>query len=340
MFMLVSMALTLMQGHSGSAKTQKSALITTTKPAISRIKLATTVGQFLSDLDFWKRVHGLTILYLLRCFRFRVVVEINLVSPWCKLRGWLGINNEIYISGFQTPHSRYDVVIVHDMTLRGWLGVNDHFWGGGGGGGGGGGACACVHARVYQCDCSGMEKPQIKSGFKYMFVSPWCDLRGWLGGRILNNNFLHPSIHPSIYLSIYVSIYYLSIYLSIYLPTYLSIYLYICLSIYYLSIYLFIYLSIYLSVCLSIYLSTYLSTYLPIYLSIDLSIYLSIYRSIYLSICLSIYISIYLSIYRSVYLSVYLYIYISIYPAQQYSFLSCRQVTGPPIPCFISGPLG
>ena len=46
--MLVSMTLTLMQGHNGSAK---ATIIWTTKQAIS-ITLATTLGHVLHDLDF------------------------------------------------------------------------------------------------------------------------------------------------------------------------------------------------------------------------------------------------------------------------------------------------
>ena len=43
--------LTLMQGHSGSAKAENQrCMLLATKPAIS-IKLATTVGHFLHDLD-------------------------------------------------------------------------------------------------------------------------------------------------------------------------------------------------------------------------------------------------------------------------------------------------
>ena len=52
--MLILMTLTLMQGHSGSAKAQakhQRGIISTSKQAIS-IKLAATVGQFLRDLDF------------------------------------------------------------------------------------------------------------------------------------------------------------------------------------------------------------------------------------------------------------------------------------------------
>ena len=52
MLMLVSMGLTLMQGHSGSATAKhQRCIISTTKQAIS-IKLTTTVGHFSSDFDF------------------------------------------------------------------------------------------------------------------------------------------------------------------------------------------------------------------------------------------------------------------------------------------------
>ena len=47
---LISMNLTLMQGHSGSQR-RKSRIISTTKQ-VTRIKLATTVGHFVRDLDF------------------------------------------------------------------------------------------------------------------------------------------------------------------------------------------------------------------------------------------------------------------------------------------------
>ena len=51
MLMLVSMTLTLMQGHSGSAEGKKFnfRIISTSKQIIS-VKLATTVGHFLHDL--------------------------------------------------------------------------------------------------------------------------------------------------------------------------------------------------------------------------------------------------------------------------------------------------
>ena len=51
MLILVLMTLTLMQGHSGSAKNQR-CMLSATKQAIS-IKLATTVGPFIfiCDLD-------------------------------------------------------------------------------------------------------------------------------------------------------------------------------------------------------------------------------------------------------------------------------------------------
>ena len=51
MLMLVSMTLTLMLGHIGSAKAKNQRLmLSATKQAIS-IKLATTVGHFLRDVD-------------------------------------------------------------------------------------------------------------------------------------------------------------------------------------------------------------------------------------------------------------------------------------------------
>ena len=51
LLMLVSMTLTLMQGHSGSAKAKNQrCMLSATKQAIS-IELATTVGHFLLDLD-------------------------------------------------------------------------------------------------------------------------------------------------------------------------------------------------------------------------------------------------------------------------------------------------
>ena len=51
MLMLVLMTLTLMQGHSGSAKARNQrSMLSATKQAIS-IKLATKVGHFLRDLD-------------------------------------------------------------------------------------------------------------------------------------------------------------------------------------------------------------------------------------------------------------------------------------------------
>ena len=50
--MLFLITLTLMQGHSGSAKAKNQCgMLSATKQTI-RIKLATTVGDFLSDLDF------------------------------------------------------------------------------------------------------------------------------------------------------------------------------------------------------------------------------------------------------------------------------------------------
>ena len=50
--MLVSMPLTLMQGHSGSPKANNQrCILSATKQAI-RLKHATTVGHFLHDLDF------------------------------------------------------------------------------------------------------------------------------------------------------------------------------------------------------------------------------------------------------------------------------------------------
>ena len=63
MLKLVFITLTLIQGHSGSAKAKyKCWIILTTKQA-TRIKLAisTTVGHFLRDLDF-ENIYGLTIL--------------------------------------------------------------------------------------------------------------------------------------------------------------------------------------------------------------------------------------------------------------------------------------
>ena len=56
MHMLVSMTLTLMQGHNGSAKLKyQRGIISTTEQAI-RIKLATTVDHNLCDLDFKKKI--------------------------------------------------------------------------------------------------------------------------------------------------------------------------------------------------------------------------------------------------------------------------------------------
>ena len=50
--MLVSMTLTLMQGHSGSAEAKNQrCMLSATKQTIS-IKLATMVGHFLRELDF------------------------------------------------------------------------------------------------------------------------------------------------------------------------------------------------------------------------------------------------------------------------------------------------
>ena len=51
MLMLFSMTLTLMQGHSGSTKAKNQhCMLSETKQAVS-IKLAATVGHFLSDLS-------------------------------------------------------------------------------------------------------------------------------------------------------------------------------------------------------------------------------------------------------------------------------------------------
>ena len=62
LLMLNLMTLTLMQGHNGSAKaTNQCWIILTTKQTVS-IKLATTVGHFLRDLDFENVLYGLTIL--------------------------------------------------------------------------------------------------------------------------------------------------------------------------------------------------------------------------------------------------------------------------------------
>ena len=52
-YMLVSMTLTLMQGRNVSAKTtNQRCMLSATKQAINKHKLAATVGQFLCDLDF------------------------------------------------------------------------------------------------------------------------------------------------------------------------------------------------------------------------------------------------------------------------------------------------
>ena len=71
MLMLVSMALTLMQDHSGSGKreTYQRCMLSASKPAIS-IKLAATVGTFLRDLDldFANILYGLSsLLIFLHC---------------------------------------------------------------------------------------------------------------------------------------------------------------------------------------------------------------------------------------------------------------------------------
>ena len=68
MFKLVSMTLTLKQGHNGSAKaTNQRCMLSETKQAIS-MKLATTVGYVLHDLDFANvYIYALTILF----FSFR-----------------------------------------------------------------------------------------------------------------------------------------------------------------------------------------------------------------------------------------------------------------------------
>ena len=52
MLMLVSMTLTLMQGHGGSAKANILFLIVSLAKQATSVKLATTVGHFLRDLDF------------------------------------------------------------------------------------------------------------------------------------------------------------------------------------------------------------------------------------------------------------------------------------------------
>ena len=52
LLMLISMTLTLMQGHSGLAKANIQCLIILTTKQATHIKLATKVGQFLCELDF------------------------------------------------------------------------------------------------------------------------------------------------------------------------------------------------------------------------------------------------------------------------------------------------
>ena len=64
MLMLVSMTLTLVQGHSGLAKAKhQHYMLSVTKQAI-RIKLTTTVGHLLGDLDLDLLLYGLTSLFL------------------------------------------------------------------------------------------------------------------------------------------------------------------------------------------------------------------------------------------------------------------------------------
>ena len=68
MIMLLSMTLTLMQGHSGSVEENiQRWIISTTNPVIS-IELTTTVGQFVHDLDIENVYDGFTILFFLDAF--------------------------------------------------------------------------------------------------------------------------------------------------------------------------------------------------------------------------------------------------------------------------------
>ena len=87
MLMLVSMTLTLMQGHSGSAKIKIQCWIISTSKQSTSIKLATTVGHFFTSPWLWKRLYGLTICFSLPLIMFSTqsIVSLNfLTHSWGK----------------------------------------------------------------------------------------------------------------------------------------------------------------------------------------------------------------------------------------------------------------
>ena len=111
MLMLVSMTLTLMQGHSGSAKAKSQRwIISTSKQAIS-IKLATTVSQLLRDLDFFKRVYGLILMFYFTFFLVTLPSTASCCSPFSlcicvRLRFSLALSSGgVYLCQSQQLHS-------------------------------------------------------------------------------------------------------------------------------------------------------------------------------------------------------------------------------------------
>ena len=103
MLTLVLMTVTLMQGHSGSAKEKiQRCMLSATKQAIT-IKLATTVGHFLRDLDLdFANVYGWTIFFFFP-FYFSFPFRFHYRPDMAFAVDWALKTNYLYIYPFSFP---------------------------------------------------------------------------------------------------------------------------------------------------------------------------------------------------------------------------------------------